>query len=104
MGASVGSTVTAQIIALIVRVIGKPAAPQEEDLAPALNTVLFEMPPVDFGLCLHRAGQGGIATTGAVRHGNHEHRANFHNFLILPTLTVRHQDQDRQSWHFWLSD
>ena len=34
------------LAALIVRVTGQPAAPQEDDLAPALNTVLFEMPPM----------------------------------------------------------
>ena len=34
------------LAALIVRVTGQPAAPEEEDLAPALNTVLFEMPPM----------------------------------------------------------
>jgi len=34
------------LAALIVRVTGQPAAPAEEDLAPALNTVLFEMPPM----------------------------------------------------------
>jgi phosphate:Na+ symporter len=31
---------------LIVRVTGQPAAPEEEELAPALNSVLFEMPPM----------------------------------------------------------
>jgi phosphate:Na+ symporter len=34
------------LAALIVRVTGQPAAPEEEDLAPALNSVLFEMPPM----------------------------------------------------------
>ncbi len=34
------------LAALIVRVTGQPAAPAEDDLAPALNTVLFEMPPM----------------------------------------------------------
>jgi phosphate:Na+ symporter len=34
------------LAALIVRVTGQPATPQEDDLAPALNTVLFEMPPM----------------------------------------------------------
>lgn len=34
------------LAALIVRVTGQPAEPEEEDLAPALNTVLFEMPPM----------------------------------------------------------
>lgn len=35
------------LAALIVRVVGEGPAPQgEEDLAPALNTVLFEMPPM----------------------------------------------------------
>jgi len=34
------------LAALIVRITGQPAAPEEEELAPALNTVLFEMPPM----------------------------------------------------------
>lgn len=34
------------LAALIVRVTGQPAAPEEEELAPALNPVLFEMPPM----------------------------------------------------------
>ena len=34
------------LAALIVRVTGQPVAPEEKDLAPALNTVLFEMPPM----------------------------------------------------------
>jgi phosphate:Na+ symporter len=34
------------LAALIVRVTGQPAAPEEEELAPALNAVLFEMPPM----------------------------------------------------------